>query len=414
MASPIRRLLPSDPTARRYLALSGIDAVGSGMFIPLSLLYLTRIVGIPPVQVGLGLTLAGIAALIATPFAGHLGDRYDPRLVAAVGYAVCAAGFAVYTLVGSFATFLLVATVIQVFDRAASSARTLVALSVAGGAERLTLLAYERSTRNVGYGVGGLCASLALASGSRAGYVAVLLANAATFAVGTAIMLRLPPAPRAAAGKEGPTIGYRSVLRDRPYVALAGISSLLWLNDSLLKVALPLWILRRTSVSPSFTGIFFALNTALVVGLQIRLSRGATDARGAGRAYRRGGVALAAACGFFAAAAEVGVAAAAALLAIAVVALTAGEMLVSAGQWAASIDLLREEARGRYLGVFSTSVSLQTALGPLAVTFALVHGGDWGWLGLAAFFVAAGLAARSVATHAASRRDARLAAAGQA
>jgi hypothetical protein len=351
-------------------------------------LFLTTIVGLSAVQVGVGLAVAGAVGLVATPVGGALADRYDPRILSATCFALAGAGFAVYPFVSSFAAFLVVASAIQGFERLERTGAKLIAVGIAGGEDRVRLLAYERSTRNAGYGLGGVLASVALIDGSRAAYTAILLANAASFAFGALNILRLPAPVRTAAAREAG--GYRVVLRDRLYVGLAGLNSFLWLNDSMLKVGIPLWLVRRTSVTPSLMGILFTLNTALVVALQVRASRGTSRVAGAARAYVRGGVSILVACVLFALAAGLPTAAAVALLVAAVCALTLAELFGSAAEWGVSIGLSEEAQRGRYLGVFSTGSSLQQAAGPAIVTLALVHLGRGGWLllGLALLLVA--------------------------
>ncbi|MBV8597799.1 MAG: MFS transporter, partial [Actinobacteria bacterium] len=242
MRGRLARILPPGRNRRLYLGITLIDATGSGAFGPITILYLTQVVGLAPVRVGVGLTVAGLFGMAAIPVAGALADRFDARALTAGGFALSAVGFAAYTGVHSFAAFLVVGSFIEIVEGTAKSARRMFAFSLAEGEDRIGLLAYERSTRNVGYGLGGLLASAALAGGSRDAYVAVLLLNAASYAAGTLMVLRLPRAlPTAPARDHG---GYRTVLRDRMYVALASLSSVLWLNDSVLKVGLALWVVE--------------------------------------------------------------------------------------------------------------------------------------------------------------------------
>jgi MFS family permease len=397
----LRRFVPPAGPQRRYVAITLIDALGSGLFTPVSVLFLTRIVGLSAVQVGGGLAVAGVVGLVATPIGGALADRYDPRILSASCFALAGLGFAVYPFVSSFAAFLVVASAIQGFERLERTGTKLIAVGIAGGEDRVRLLAYERSTRNAGYGLGGVLASLALIEGSRASYTAILLVNAASFGYGALNILRLPAPARTAAAREAG--GYRVVLRDRLYVGLAGLNSFLWLNDSMLKVGIPLWLVRRTSVTPSVMGVLFTLNTAIVVALQVRASRGTSRVAGAARAYVRGGVSILAACVLFALAAGVPTALAVVLLIAAVCALTLAELFGSAAEWGVSIGLSTEELRGRYLGVFSTGSSLQQAAGPAIVTLALVHLGRGGWLLMGVALLAVAIALNRLALRGARR-----------
>ena len=71
---------PHDPWQRRLLAASFTDALGTGLFLPLSVIYLTRIVGLSPTRVGLGLTIAGVLAIAASPLSGALLGRFEARI----------------------------------------------------------------------------------------------------------------------------------------------------------------------------------------------------------------------------------------------------------------------------------------------------------------------------------------------
>jgi hypothetical protein len=267
---------------------------------------------------------------------------------------------------------------------------------IAGGDDRVGLAAYERSVRNAGYGIGGLLASLALAVGTRDAYVAVLLANALSFLVGAAAVTRLPRAP-ATPRADGQRGGYGRILRHKTYVALAAVSSVLWLNDSILKVGVAVWLVERTSVPHYVVGLLFTLNTVMVVLLQVRLSRGAGSARAAVRLYRLAGAVLIVSCVLFALAANRSSNIATLLLVGAVMALTLGELLASTTEWAVSFSLARDEIRGRYLAFFSMGSGLQQAIGPAVVTALITAVGGWGWLALAAALGAAGAAGSAIA-----------------
>lgn len=72
---------PPDPGQRRLLLASLADALGTGLFLPISVIYLTRIVGLPATRVGLGLTIAGVVAVLAAPSAGPLPGRFGARTI---------------------------------------------------------------------------------------------------------------------------------------------------------------------------------------------------------------------------------------------------------------------------------------------------------------------------------------------
>jgi MFS family permease len=63
------------------LAALGADNAGSGLFLPVALLYVTRDVGLPLAVAGTVVALGTVAGLAVPPLAGHLGDRIGPRRV---------------------------------------------------------------------------------------------------------------------------------------------------------------------------------------------------------------------------------------------------------------------------------------------------------------------------------------------
>ena len=51
------------------LGAATIDALGTGLFVPVSVVYFTRVIGLSATQVGFGLAVGGFAGVAVTPVA---------------------------------------------------------------------------------------------------------------------------------------------------------------------------------------------------------------------------------------------------------------------------------------------------------------------------------------------------------
>ena len=72
---------PPSPLAGRLATQSLLFALGEGTFMAGSAVFFTQVVGLSAAQVGLGLTIAGIAAFIAAYPMGMVVDRIGPTWV---------------------------------------------------------------------------------------------------------------------------------------------------------------------------------------------------------------------------------------------------------------------------------------------------------------------------------------------
>jgi hypothetical protein len=383
-----------------YAATGFIDALGNGLLSPLVILYLTRVLHFDPFKAGFSLAVGAAAGIAATPIAGAVLDRIDPRRVTAVCFLAAAVGYVGLGFIDSLALLVVVMAFIQSAEHAAKPAINLIAFALRDGSARLKLLAQQRSVRNLGYSLGALGAAGAAAIDTRPAYVAVLLLDAASYVLAAALIGRLPrgePPPSRVKQEQS----YRAVARDRPYVTLVSMASFLWLNDSLLKVGIALWVVRAVSnVSPAIVGLLFALNCILVVVLQVRISRGSETVHGVGRLFLLAGIALAVSCGFFASANAAPTVLATAALIAGVTILTIGEMSLLAAEFGSAAALAPPQLRGRYLALLSVGHALQHTVGPVVVTLAVVSGGRAGWLVFGVCFLALGAAANRVACKA--------------
>ena len=379
------------PGVARLLTVALVDRTGSGLFVPISVVYLHRVVGLSLTDIGLVLTLAGLFGTLAPLVSGRLLRRLDARWVVASCFLTCAVALAGYSQVRSFAAVLVVATVLQVATRMERPGTAVLALGLSR--DRIGVLSWQHTCGNLGYGLGALAAAGALLVGTDAAMVAAVLADAGSYVVGAALVASLPR-PVMTGDSEHRTT-YREVLGQPRPAALLGLHGVLALHDSVLLVGLPAWVLA-TAVTSAVSPALFALNTVLVVALQVRVARWV--ARSGGPAgYTRTGLFLGAACVAFALSATVPHAAAAGVLIGAVVLLTLGETGHTAAEAWLAVALTEGRAAGTVLGLLKTTMSVQQALGPLVVVLLVTVGGRVGWLVLAALLLVASQLSRRLA-----------------
>src|SRR5882724_7938274 len=78
------------------LTALGVDNFGSGLFLPLTLVYVTRVVGLPVGAAGSAVSVGTLAGLAVPVMAGRLVDRIGPRPVQIGAQLLQAAGAGVY------------------------------------------------------------------------------------------------------------------------------------------------------------------------------------------------------------------------------------------------------------------------------------------------------------------------------
>ncbi|MER5704726.1 hypothetical protein ABT023_22675 [Micromonospora sp. NPDC002296] len=130
-------------------------------------------------------------------------------------------------------------------------------------------------------------------------------------------------------------------------MAVTVLDGIMSIHHQVLLFALPLWIVGHTSAPRWLIGAGAFVNTALVVLLQIRASRGVTDSITAGRAMRRAGLAFF--VGMAAMAAAAGLSSRLAL--VGVIVHTIGELWHTAGSLELRFSLAPAHAQGQYMGL---------------------------------------------------------------
>ncbi len=221
----------------RPLALATlVNTVGSGMTVTVLPLYLVRVAGLTPAQIGMGLGAGALAGLLCGIPAGVLADRRGPRgvmigLIAAMGaFALC------YPLVSSFWPFLVIAVITGGLDRGVATVAAALIAGAATGPARVQARASLRVALNLGLTLGAALSSIALSVDTPAVCRVVLVLDGLTYFGAAAMYLRLRPIAPVRSGT--PARG-RVALRDRRYVTVTTLLAALQVNAAILSVALP-------------------------------------------------------------------------------------------------------------------------------------------------------------------------------
>lgn len=393
----------ADPVLRVLVAATLVGRLGRGVFLAVTAVYLTLVVGLHPAQVAAVLTVSGAAGVAASAPAGYLADRFRARrlmfaFMAFEGVALCG-----YVAVQSFAAALVVAALVGTFDSAGNTVRMAVIARAFEGPARVHARAVLRTVTNLSIAVGSLVGGVALALDSDLAFRLVIGASGAVFALSSLVVLRLPArvdahaAPRATAR---PDERARSPWRDPRYLTLSVLSAVFGMQFGLAEVGVPLWIVHHTQAPTAVVAALLILNTIVVVIFQVPLSRGTDDLRHAGRVMLVAGGLMAVACAAYELATGHRPWVAVALLVTAALAHAFAEVLSQAAAWGLSFELADPRAPGAYQGVFSMGYNLGAMAAPVLLTAAIGLGvGGWGLL--AAVFVASALGTTTIAFRAA-------------
>jgi MFS family permease len=336
-----------------------INMLGYGAVLPFEIIYLHDgrgfSLGLAGVVVGL---LAG-AAVVTTTLAGALIDRIGVRAVAAGAGLALAAGYGGLAFVTTPAAALAASALAGIGNGAMNPSQSALFASLATPDVRHRAIAVSRVAVNLGIGLGAAIGGVVAGFGL-AGFIALFLANAATYVVYVSLLLAAVGAQTRPAPTPG---GYRAVVRDRAFVHLA------LTNVALIAVGWGVlaWLVApyadQLGIARHLIGLLLLANAATVVFAQVPIVR-AAEGRSRVGALTLGAGLWTSACLLVVAAGELGTDAGFAALIAAAVMIGVGECLYATAFGPLVADLAPAALRGRYMAASALSWWLGLALAP--------------------------------------------------
>jgi MFS family permease len=268
--------LPRIGTARPFALAMIIDALGSGLFLPFSLLYFHYAGGLSVTEAGLGLTISMLIAVPTPLVAGVLVDRVGAKTVAVATNAARVAGFLGYLIVHDLTALIAVALLVSMSDRLFWVAQPTLIGEFATSGSRDRWFGLTVALRAAGLGIGGLIAGLAVSSLGVSGYHALTIANAVSFAFAAVLIASLRVPGRNAMvvpfAETNPR-GFRAVLADRPFCWIVASNLVFGIARTMILVGFPVYAVQVIGAPAWLAGLLYAIYTALLAVAQTSLVR---------------------------------------------------------------------------------------------------------------------------------------------
>ena len=378
---------------RAYLA-QGAGSTVEGIGLSTAVLYFSGHVGLSAHAIGGVLAFAATAALLLVLPIGVLADRIGLKRAAVGLGTLVVLAFVAYALAQGLWLYAVGATLFMVTQAGLGAVRqAIVADNVDAGA-RVRARAVMQTLINAGYGLGTVIGALAAVSGSDTAFLGAFVLAAALALACTGLLASLPiSARRAGVARARPGL---IALRDRRFVAVCALATIVLLSMPVLSMLLPLWITERAHAPGWLAPATLGLNTLIVICAQTRWTAGVSDEARAARSLAIGAAGLLTGCAVIGASGLVPADAVATLL-LGTVLLTVGEITTGAGLWHLAFSRIPTTAPAQYQAVYGMAGSTARVLGPLAALPLVLAAGVAGWIILGALMAAAATALSALA-----------------
>jgi MFS family permease len=260
--------------ARVVIGGDAVAALGTGLILPLTLIYLHQVRGIRLPVVGALLAMQAAVGLVAVPFSGALMDRIGARKVLAGAFIAQAVGSVGLAWTHNVLTAI---PVMLIFGGSVAprfpAFMTLLAGLTPRPDEQQRAFAVNFTVLNAGIGIGGVIGAAVASVHHPASFQAMFLGNALCCLLFTLVLVKLPDI-RLSHSSLAAKVGYRDVLANRPLRAVVIATLVLaFTGYAALDAGLPAFATVEAHAPVRVVALALTANTALIVVAQLFVLR---------------------------------------------------------------------------------------------------------------------------------------------
>ncbi len=372
-----------------FLFVLIIDAFGSGLFLPLSILYFQVSAGFALPIIGLTLTISTVCTLPITFITGSLVDRFSTRRITAISQFIQAIGLLGYLFVHTVPVLFLMALLVTGGARMFYAAHTVLVVEIANPNERDRWYGLVGVIRNVGLGLGGFLAGLVLAMNNLAVYHLLVGISFVCYLVAGSLLLHLSNIGQKHIGQVKQA-HYGTIIHDHLFLGFLISNISFPLCALMLGIALPIYITQAVHAPAWIVSPALILSSVLMISCQTLIVR-LLESHRRPRVIGTAALVWSGACGLFALALFIPHPFLIPYLFLVVILYTLASLLYTPTASALVADLGPIALRGRYLATYEFSWGAANALTPALFTVLYTVTPNLPWIVLAVLAFISGM-----------------------
>lgn len=266
-------LRDSSPQVKRFLAGALFNSLGSGLTLPILIVYLNQVRGFSLTAASLILSWMAITGLAFSPISGHLVDKFGPRRIMLIAILIEALATVSWAFVNSINEALLVGALSSLGHAAIWPTQTTMMARMVNKEFRAKFFGLQFMMLNLGLGLGGIFSSLIVSIDDPASFTRLYVLDAITYLIFFGFIYTLRgigdqiEKTQAEIDNDG---GYRQVIADHVFMRLAVAKLLLvTFGYASLDAGLPTLLTLFGELSVKALGPIWAVNTGVIVLGQI-------------------------------------------------------------------------------------------------------------------------------------------------